>query len=476
MFKKILNRAYEVVNNIDPMIAENWAVQAIANLVNKAKMIYAVDRSYENAFSSKGQVVHLHKVLGGSVHRKTRGSNYRSSQVEAVGFNVTLDQHLYWRTFIDRSDLSYSFENLFQKYGEAGVTAIIAGIEEALTGKALRTALTTQSVGKLGVALSNDAAITLNKRFRDAKADDMVRYAFVNSQQEAELIAAKLLVTQNTQTGNNVLEQAVIGKLFNTMFVPTGRMPYIVNSDDFKLDVKTAAVKGATALEVDGTNLADAVAGCWITIAGEGKPHFVSAMADHTTYKTLTLWPALEADVAADAVITATTPGVVANLVVSDGTTKTTFPGGWTEEIGVNFGGAVPAPCQIVSVGAPIALDDRNLPTNVYGAMSTGDSTQLSDRILLSSNLAASAAAGVVVGKGPSGGYGVALCPEALTMVSRPLTVVASDTNEAFANAENVVLNTSIRVDNGTGGYYLTYETLFGCEATRPELIFAIYN
>lgn len=477
-------RTFDDLPILDGLIAENWAAKGIVTLTGNTPMVFAVNRDYQQAFVNAGEVVNVPKISAMTARRKARGGVFTAEQAKSTNVPVVMDQHIYARTFISNRDITASFDDLFARFGRPCIDSLSRTTEEIIIGKTMKTVVANRGVGKLGVAFTSDNAAAINQRFREANAGGFTRYAFINPKMETELLLQKLITEAAARGDNgNALTNATIGKILNTNFVPSSIMPYVTNDDDVTAELTNGTVVStATKSTITITSAVTApVAGGWIVLADEGAPHLISKVTNggtaNPTHYELEIQPPI------DPLVTLTTAhavkftitGTVANITLA-GTQYTAYPEGWTEEVGVSFAGSLPIPGQLVSFGTSLSLDGLGLPKNVYGALTTGADDQVTDRVFLSDNLSGALTVGSVVGKGPSGGYGIAMCPEAVTLVNRPLAVVPGAQFSAFMEDSGLSLNVTIAYDSDRGGYKLTYETLLGVTVTNPEMVYPLFD
>jgi hypothetical protein len=180
--------------------------------------------------------------------------------------------------------------------------------------------------------------------------------------------------------------------------------------------------------------------------------------------ETLTISPGLKYAVLTGADVTIYVPGQV-DLGAG-------YDAGWLKPIVVNTFSVSPQVGQLVSMGPIIGGDHGIWSDNQYAALQATTTS-----LLLDVPLSATRVDNGMIGIGPAGNYGLAMHPNAIAFVSRPLPLPITRGAESFvANYNDLSIRVVITYDGVKQGHRVTVDTLCGIKVLDTNLGIALLS
>jgi len=444
-------------NDNDALIPEVWAQEALLFLENSLVAANLVHRDFEDEIAEFGDVVNTHRPDGFTAKRKTDADDVTVQDASVTNVPVKLDQHWHTSFKIKDGEQSKSFKDLARLHLYPAVASIAQAIDELVLMQAYRFIPSGNVVGKLGTAVSKSTLTAAKALMSRNKAPVAGRNLIVGPTMEGSFLDIDDFTNANTvgddgtalRTGN--LGQKIGFEVFMDQNAPEVAVGSTILSGLVNNGAGYPA--GTVTMTVDGG--VNAIAGSWMTVAGDMTPHKITAHTG-TPATSITFSPGLTTAVVDNAAVTYYTPGAIDN--VAD------YAAGYTKELVVDGFSVAPKKGQLVDFGAAVAPTLANTHGILTGATTTS--------ILLDRATSAALVDNSLVGVGPAGNYGMAFNREAISLVTRPLALPPTG-----VGAMSSVVNyngLSIRVVmtyTGTGQALLvTVDVLGGIEVLDANL------
>ena len=442
--------ALAFANDVDALIPEVWAAEALMTLEANMIMGNLVHRDFENQIANQGDVVNAHRP--GTFVAKRKGVNDSVTVQDASVTNVPvkLDQHLHTSFLIRDGEESKSMKSLIDTFLVPGVKSIAQQIDRILLGQTYR--FLANATGALGTTVTKDTVLACREKFNVNLAPMDGRNLIITPGQETALLGiADFVNAEKVGDQGTALREGSLGRKFglNTFMsqnapsisgVTAARTGAINNSGGYAAGI-------ATALTVDGfTGIVPT--GALVSVAG--RLYRVTAHTETTGNTTaITLDRGLDKAVADDAVITQGPVGAV-NLAAG-------YAAGYDTGIIVDGAGALGV------IGLPTAISG-NIYSQIEG---TAAALHILDR-----PLKAAAADDAVIGYGVNGNYGFGFHKNALALVTRPLAAPRQGTGalSATANMNGLGIRVVITYDGNKQGHLVTVDLLAGVEVLDDKL------
>lgn len=433
-------------NDNSCLIPELWAQEALMILENQLLLGNLVYRDFSNTIAEFGQTVNASRPNAFEGKRKTDADEVTVQAATSTNVPVVLDQwgHVSFR--IKDGEESLAFETLVNRYLKGAVHAVAELIDQAIGAQVYR--FLANNVGKIGTTPTVPTLTSLKALLTKNNVPGIGRNVIISSNVEADLLNLDTFVeADKVGDDGSALRNGYIGQKFGMQFYQSNNIPSIAAGNT----VVTPTINngnitaGSTVLTIDSTTAP--TVGSWCVIEGDMIPHIITA----SSATSITISPALKYAIADGADVTIYSPGAV-NLSAG-------YEAGHVKAIVVNGFTVAPQRGQLVSFGAT---------TSRYGLVGTPTTTS----ILLDRPLYADIANTDVVGIGPAGEYGLAMHPEAIALVSRPLAtpMPGLGVRSFVANYNDLSLRVTITYDGAKQGYLVTVDCLFGLAVLNTSL------
>lgn len=452
--KKIWAPVYE--NTVNALIPEQWAQEALMVLENQCVALNFVHRDFDPLVARFGQTVHAHRPGRFTMKRKWHYDDIVDQDVAVEDVPVVLNQHLYTSFIIRDGEESLTFKSLRDLFLKPALESVAQGIDLMILSQVYR--FLPNAVGKLGTALTSDTAVDLETKFNLLKIPAGQRYALITPQQKGQLSKVdKFTDADRIGDDGSAIRDGSLGRLFGSWYVMAPNAPSIAAGNTVTTSALTAdAAAGATSLAITAfTSLNGATPGCWLTVAGDMTPQKLTAVNPDT--ETITISPGLKYACASAAVVTIYTPGTI-ELTAG-------YASGWLKPMVLADLTVAPQAGQLISIGTPGAIGAWNV--NQYAALQASTTSLLTDIPLTSDR-----ADEDIVGVGPAGNYGLALHPNAIAFVSRPLALPAAGAGAAsfVAMYNGLAVRVTITYDGVKQGHRVVIDLLCGIKVLDSNL------
>lgn len=474
MNTKQVNTVICYANDITAWVAQRWANESMAILVENIQMAGLVYRDFENIISDSGDTVNTRKPGEFRAKNKTVNSNIGLQDIAATNIPVVLNQHIYVSFLIRDREQARAFEDLVTEYLKPAMIALARRIDRMLLGQAPRFLRTdTNQAGKLGTDASVASILKARKNLNDNKCPLEGRKLVISSKDEAALLALDTFINA-AKVGDNgtALREASLGRRLGfDVFMCQNVCSVTGASDTEAWAINNGNLTaGSTVLTVDGGTGALTV-GQWLTIAGDMVPQRITARTLNTAGNTIsiTVAPGLNSAVVNDAVITVYQLCAVnqsTTVVDPDGNTiqsTTGYAAGWEMPIELDACTNYPQVGQWVQFAAA---------GDLYVVVDNPTATS----IQLDRPLVAAIADNAVTFVGPNGTFNFAFVEQAIALVTRPMALPRAGTGAVGATANYA--NMSVRVvwayDYKKQGLAITVDLLCGVailEALKGEVL-----
>ena len=394
-------------------IPERWAMESLAVLSENMVLANAVNRDYSNELAAFGQVVNTRRPVEFTAKTKTKDDDIDPDVTSADNVQVKLDQHIYESFIIKDADLSLSFQELVPIYLVPAAKAVARRIDKILCGQSYRFSQ-VGGIGKLDANSAVDYVVDADTKLNIQLCPQDNRNLFVTPRAKAAIIKQELFVAADKRgDGGNALETAQLGTIlgFNTYMCQN--LSSISSSDTDATTLALAAAKGATVLTLaSDTNV---VVGQFVTVDDESQVHYIAdANADANT---ITLDSGLDVLCANGDAVT----------LYQEGAVKTTANQYYSKSIELKSANPYPMVGQRIAFGTSTRHTYTAVGVTVDGATVYVD---------LDHPLEYTITANDNVWLGPAGEYSMALRPDAIALVTRPLAVPGADLGVRSAVAE----------------------------------------
>jgi hypothetical protein len=433
-------------SGLDPLVPQWWAMDALARMEEQIVLLQYVNRDYEDKLSKYGQVVNVHHEGGFTARRKFQGQNIVRQDPTATGDTVILNQHLHVSIPLDDVDQALAEPNVMMKYTPRAAEAIVNGMEEIITGEVYQ--FLAQSAGEVGLDSTDADARVLDLRefFQRENIRNQNRILSVGPGTDKLLLETPRFV-EYQQVGDAsaaaALRRGILGSIRGFQVAESTFTPEIAAGQTTILGAVANAggyLAGNTVLTVDGF-VGAVVNGSWCLIEGDNLPRRITA-AVGTPCTQITISPALVRNVLDDAVITVMETGTV------DHPTAGTYPYQWADVVGIAGLSENPHVGQGITFG--------NSAT-AYMIMAVDG---VAGTVLLNRPLDDEVAHGATAALIPYGNFNLALIPDAITFVNRPLAPAQFSVSSAYVAANGLSLRVTFAYNPDLMVTTATFDTL----------------
>ncbi len=450
-FLKAYGKRYPLIGEVGEsllraIIPEWWAREALRELENKKVLLAVVNRDYEEQFSKFGDTVNIHREEPFQARRKYRGQPIVRQQLRVSGDTVVLNQHIHTSIEIEDVDQGLTQQELVAKFSPKAAEALVDGMENVITGEVYN--FLGQAAGGIGLTAANTdgALLSLREFFQRQNVQSNQRVLSVGAGTDRLLLDTPRFVSASEiqdSVAVNAIRNGWMGRARGFNIYESSFAPEIAPGQTTltgQIDNAAGYIAGETVLTVD-TFATPLVNGAWCLIEGENLPRRITnAAGDPATQ--ITISPALRVPVADNAVVTVMETGVI------DNPAGIAYPTLYSDVIRVDGFTDFPRVGQGVSFG------------NSAVAYMVMDVDTIAGTILLNRPLDEGVANGATVALIPYGNYNLAMVPNAITFVNRPLAPAAMAPASGWASAEDLALRVTFSYDADLMVTTVTYDTL----------------
>ncbi len=452
-------------NDIDALIPEVWAQEALMVLEANAVAAGLVYRDFENEIAQFGDVVNAHRPRKFTAKRKGYDDDVVTQPAIADNIPVPLNQHLYTSFIIKDGEESKSFKSLRDMYLIPALESINQAMDVMVLGQVYN--FLGNAVGSLGTALDEDIVVDVETKFNTLKVPPGQRWGLLTPQAKGQMSKIDKFTDAN-RIGDDgtMIRTGALGFLYGTNWVMAQNAPFISAERETSATAITTggAAIGATSIPVTAfTTEHDTHLGGWLTVAGDMTPQKIVAL--DAANDELDISPGLRNAVVDTAVVTIYVPG---NINLGAG-----YAADWYKEIVVDDITVIP------EVGQLMSLDDATTPAaftseSAYAVMPGATATSILPEV----PLRAAVADDDIVGLGPSGNYNLCFHPEAIALVTRPLAAPAAGTGALsyVANFNGLSIRVVITYDGKAQGHLVTVDMLCGIKILNTDLGIALLS
>lgn len=451
-------------NDNDAFVPEVWAQEALMILEENMLMTNLVHRDFENEIAVAGDVVNTRRPSTFSATRKTDSDSVVDQDATATNVPVVLDQHIYTTFIIRDGEMSRAFQNLVEIYLAPAALSIAQACDQVVMGQIYH--FLGNNAGKLGTDATKSTLTDLKEVQNTALCPPTGRNLVIPPSIENDLLNV-LEFTAADRIGDDgtAIREGSLGRKMGYDIFMSQHAPAINGSNS---DTRTAAINvsgglaaGSTVLTVDGTSNWPAVAGEWLTVAGDMIPQFITAVSGSSN-QTITITPGLKRSVLDNATVTVYDGGTVNYTAGYTGASISSGVYGWAKPITVDGFTNAAQKGQLISFGNSTATKQ------IHAAINTPTTTS----ILLDRPLQADRSNNDVVGVGPAGNYGFAFHRNALGFITRPLAQPMGGTGvqSAVVNYNGLGIRVTVTYDGVAQGHRVTLDLLAGVKVFDTNL------
>lgn len=446
-------------NTIDAYIPELWANESVMILWEKMVIANLIHRDFSQEVANFGDIVNTRKPAEFTAKRKGVNDDVTVQDATAENIQVPLDQHFHTSFRIRDGEESKSFKQLRDEYLEPAIMSIARQIDKVLLGMTHEFNDNSEGIAG-GVTSTNikEQIINTRKRMNLNKAHDENRNLILTPNTEAEALKLDLFISADKigDEGTAMREASLGRKLQFDMFMTQNTPSYttvVNNASQPLVDLAAGYLAGTTVIHVDTAGSALEV-GQYITIAGDGVPHLITALGSLSTEDIdVTISPPLRGTVADNAVVT-----ISGQALINE---ASGYAAGYDGELVVDgYTGAIP-------VGTGIKLATAGTPnvllSGIYSVLETTESSGNTIGITLNKPLATAIANNDKIFLAPNAEYNFAFHRNAIAMVTRPLSPAPQGLAlSSVASANNVGIRVTITYDGVKQGVLVTVDVLMG--------------
>lgn len=438
-------------NDVDSFIPELWANEGLLQVENNMVAGALVHRDFEDEIANFGDTVNSRRPGDFTAKRKNVDDDVTLQDASAPNVPVVLNQLAHTSFIIRDAEMSKSFKDLVTEFLVPAGRSLAQFIDQVVTLQAYQFLGNTS--GKLNTAPTKASILQTREKLNNLKVPFSGRRMLVTTKSETDLLNIDAL-TEADKVGDQgtALREASIGRKLGFDFFMDQNQPNVLPivdtvSPSGQINNAGGYPAGSTVLTVD-TFTAAVVDGSWCKIAGDDRPRRITAHVGATTQITIT--PALDYDVADNAVVTVYDPGAVNNVGG--------YASGYLKYIAVDNFTVMPKIGQAVSFANGGA---------VYGVVDVVGATILLDR-----PLEAAIADNDNVFITPDGQYNLGFVRDAIALVTRPLAAPMPNTGarSAVVNFNNLALRFVLAYDPMKQGHIATLDILFGIKVLNTNL------
>ena len=445
-------------NDIDALIPEVWAQEALMVLEANAVAAGLVYRDFENEIAQFGDVVNAHRPRKFKAKRKGYDDDVVTQAAIADNIPVPLNQHLYTSFIIKDGEESKSFKSLRDLYLIPALESINQSMDVMVLSQVYN--FMDNAVGQLGVALDEDDVVDVETKFNTLKVPPGMRWGLVTPQAKGQLSKIDKFTDANRIGDDGTqIRMGALGMLFGTNWVMAQNAPTIAVGNTTYATALTAGVAaGATSIPVTAfTTEHDTHIGGWLTVAGDMTPQKIVGI--DAGNNELDISPGLRNACLSTAVVTVYVPGAI-DLTAG-------YASGYPKELTVDGFSVAPQVGQLMSIDNPASVAAYT-SESVYGIMPEPSLTE----VMTDVPLRAAAPNNHVVGIGPAGNYSFCFHPEAIALVTRPLAAPAAGTGALsyVASYNGLSIRVVITYDGKAQGHLVTVDMLCGIKVLNTSL------
>lgn len=448
-------------NNFDvndsAYVPEVWVAESLMVLEENLVAANLVHRDFENVIQEYGDVVNTRRPGTFIAKRKTDDQDVTVQDATADKVQVKLNQHLHTSFVIKDGQMSKSFKDLVVEYLKPAVTSIAQQVDRLILGTAYE--FMGNSVGQLGVDPTKETIIAANTLMSQNKVPSGpgLRNVILTPGAEGALLNISEFTKVNEVGEASALKNAILTSRFGFNFYMDQNAPSIAATQTTaKAAINNVAgyPAGTTTFMIDGTSGSPA-AGMWCTIAGDMTPLRITAI----TSTAMTVAGGIKFPVLNDAVIT-----IYPAAAVNVGDYSAGYSAGYISPLVIDGLSQAPLVGQMVSDGT-------------YKYSVTDTTTPSTTTMELNRELQAALADNAQLALGPAGDYCLAIHPNAIALVSRPLALapVSTGVQQAVANYNGLSMRVSMQYEGRGQGMLVTVDTLCGVKVLDPNLGVLIY-
>jgi hypothetical protein len=445
-------------NDIDALIPEVWAQEALMVLEANAVAAGLVYRDFEDEIAQFGDIVNAHRPRKFQAKRKGYDDDVVTQAAVADNIPVPLNQHLYTSFIIKDGEESKSFKSLRDMYLIPALESINQAMDVMVLGQVYN--FLDNAVGQLGVALDEDTVVDIETKFNTLHVPPGQRWGLLTPQAKGQ--ASKIdKFTDAHRIGDDgtAIRTGSLGFLYGTNWIMAQNAPFISSEREVYLTALTANEPiGETVLAVTAFAAEhDAHIGGWLTVAGDMTPQKIISVDNAA--ETITISPGLRDACVSTAVVTVYVPGLID---LSAG-----YAADWYKEIEIDTVTVAPETGQLMSLDdatTPAAFTSESAYAVMPGATTTLVLPEVPVRVAVENN--------DIVGLGPSGNYSFCFHPEAIALVTRPLAAPAAGTGAlaSVASYNGLSIRVVMTYDGIKQGHLVTVDMLCGIKVLNTDL------
>ncbi len=450
-------------NDVSALVPEHWAREALRNLDKQTKILPLVNRNYENFFAEEGDVVNINRDGNFVAKRKFQGQAITIQDVKSTKDWVRLNQQLHVSFLIDDQDLRRTFKELVPRYMLRAAVALGLGVDAVLMGEGYQ--FLDYAAGHIGTPINDAAVLDLREHFqRNEVPVTDPRYLIVGAAAEKQLLDVPRFVDSDKLMSNGeAIRNGQIGRVRGFEVITASQAWEVEDGNDQyagAINHTGGYLKGATVLTVDQFSSEAVVAGSWCLIAGDDKPHRITARTlDTGSTVEITITPGLFNAVADNAIVNVWRPFYV-NQASATAQQASGYDFQSGEDMVIDGWTNGPMLGQGVTVGNT---------ADVYTV--TGVDLD-NNKITLNRPLDVGVLNDVGIFPLPRGNYNMAFIRDALTFVNRPLMPPDAGTGvrSYTANYRGVAIRVTFGYDMIYERMRVTFSTLCGVKTLDKRM------
>lgn len=408
-------------NTVDAYVPEKWALESLDVLMSNAVAVHLIHRDFSNIIAQAGDVVNTRKPSTFIAKRKVDADDVTVQAAEATNIPVTLNQHIHVSFLIKDGEESKAFKSLVDEFIGPAMIAHAEFLDAIILGQVAQ--FIAYRGGLLGGLTSSNAKtyiLATRRVMNDNKIPMAGRNMVLTTAAEAILLENELFISaEKVGDDGTALREASLGKKLGFNMFTCQNMNYVadpVDTTSGEIDRTGGFAVGETLLDVDGFT-SSLVEGCFVTIEGEMKPHWLSV----TTESTLSYTSTIELDSGLEVAVADNADVVVYDRVLID--EGSDYVAGWSKAVHIDNVDqtAPPQIGQLIAFGVGAAR-------HVYTLIGITNTAGSDYDMILDRPLDTALTDGDAVFPGPKGSMNFAFRKNAVGLISRPLALPPSST------------------------------------------------
>ena len=457
-------------NDNTASIDEHWIRTTLMFLSSNMVAGALVKRDFENVIQDHGDIINVRRPNNFQMRRTNDQSDIETQDAISTKIQVPLDQWATVSFMIRDGERSKSFADLVTEYLEPAAVELAEAVDKIVLGQVCRlSANTAGRLGEMDSTNAQDFLVEADQVLNENRCPRSGRNLILSTNAQAQLLKSNIVVRANERgDAGTALRTANIGEIYGMQTWLDQNVPSVkaasVGRVTGALDT-TAYPAGFTGVIVlaNASITATPVVGEYVVIQGDG--HAQELEAATGTADDITLVDPLRNDVAAGATVDIYLKGDVNNAAG--------YPVLYDKFIAID-GLASGKPLQ---TGQLLAVGTGSSRV-VYNIIDVNILSATEVEVMFDRPLEGALANDAVVFPGPAGDQNLALIPDSVALVIRPLATPPSDegVRSFVASFNGLSMRMTAQYDSIKKGTRVNMDLLCGIQILDDRLAVVMYS